>query len=166
MNMHARTMLAGCHFCGPASTVEERCVRENLYARAFLSNSPIVPGHTLIVPKRCVGTLDELQGIELDAMLDLRLQLKKLLKSLLHAEGFNYAWNEGCVAGQTVPHLHLHIVPRREGDAGVLGYDPREKFYRPGPRACEDLDELAALAGRLRSFTGSRSVIDSGGREP
>jgi diadenosine tetraphosphate (Ap4A) HIT family hydrolase len=159
MNMHSRTMLTGCHFCGPASTVEERCICDSAHARAFLSNAPIVPGHTLIVPSRCVGTLDELYRDELEAMLELRARLKGLLKSVLDAEGFNFAWNEGFVAGQTVPHLHLHMVPRRKGDTGVLGYDPRERFYRPGSRACIDLDELSALAHRLRSFPEPSAAI-------
>jgi len=57
------------------------------------------------------------------------------LKKALVAEGFNFAWNEGAVAGQTVPHFNLHIVPRTTGDSGIWEYEPREFLYRPGSRA-------------------------------
>ena len=151
MKTRAGGRLSKCHFCDEGSTVAPRCICENHGARAFLSNAPIVPGHTLIVPSRCVSTIDELERHEIEAMLDLRGRLKPVLELVLQAEGFNYAWNEGCVAGQTVPHLHLHMVPRRTGDTGVLGYDPRKMFYRPGPRECISLDELSDLAFRIRN---------------
>jgi histidine triad (HIT) family protein len=83
-------------------------------------------------------------------MFELRGNLKPVLENVLGAEGFNYAWNEGPVAGQTVPHLHLHMVPRRTGDTGVTGYDPRSALYRPGPRNSLAADELSALANRIR----------------
>lgn len=57
------------------------------------------------------------------------------LKHALSAEGFNYTWNEEKIGGQSVPHMHLHIVPRKEGDAGIYQYEPREFLYRPGPRS-------------------------------
>lgn len=161
MNSSRRRLSSRCNFCSEGSTVAIRRLCENGDAVAFLSNAPIVPGHTLIVPSRCVRSIDELDRRELEAIFALRGRLKPVLESVLQAEGFNYAWNEGSVAGQTVPHLHLHMVPRRTGDVGVLGYDPRKMFYRPGPRDSLPPDDLADLASRIRNVViadfGSRS---------
>jgi diadenosine tetraphosphate (Ap4A) HIT family hydrolase len=150
MTSNGWRLSAQCSFCRQGSTVGLRALWQNEDAYAFLSNAPIVPGHTLIVPSRCVRSVDELESHELKAIFELRGALKPVLESVLKAEGFNYAWNEGSVAGQTVPHLHLHMVPRKTGDAGVLGYDPRQMFYRPGPRDSLPADELAGLAVRIR----------------
>ena len=67
-------------------------------------------------------------------------------------EGFNFAWNEGSVAGQTVPHFHLHIVPRKKRDAGITEYEPRVFLYRPGSRADSQHEELVSFAKELRGF--------------
>ena len=58
----------------------------------------------------------------------------KALAETYDAEGFNCAWNQGNLAGQSVQHFHLHIIPRKEGDTGLLGYDPRSMLYRTGDR--------------------------------
>ena len=83
------------------------------------------------------------------AVEDLRIKIKHALIKCLKAEGFNYAWNEEEIGGQSVPHFHLHIVPRKEGDAGIYEYEPREFIYRPGPRTVlteqEELNEIAEL---------------------
>jgi len=63
---------------------------------------------------------------------DLRSKLGKAMTKVFEAEGFNYAWNEGEVAGQFVPHLHLHMLPRKKGDKGIYKYEPRKFLYRTG----------------------------------
>src|SRR3989344_1266609 len=114
--------------------IRERVIVENELAFAFPTNIPIVPGHTLICPKRRVALLDEVSTEEWLAMMEMRKKLKKAMKKAFGAEGFNYAWNEGEAAGQSVPHVHLHMLPRKKGDAGVYGYEPRKFLYRPGSR--------------------------------
>ena len=54
------------------------------------------------------------------------------------------------MAGQTVPHFHLHILPRKKGDTGITQYEPRIFLYRPGTRATLPQEELASLASLLR----------------
>lgn len=76
------------------------------------------------------------------------------MKQVFTAEGFNYAWNESEIAGQSVPHVHLHILPRKEGDLGIVGYEPRVFLYRPGSRAISPEEELAEIAARMRSVMG------------
>lgn len=130
----------------------QRLVAENKYSFAFLNKMPILPGHTLICPKQPIALSE---NIPLEVWLDL-LALKNLvcskLKKALHAKGFNFAWNEGLIAGQTIPHFHLHIVPRKENDEGITQYEPRVFLYRPGSRADSPKEELVALSKILREI--------------
>jgi diadenosine tetraphosphate (Ap4A) HIT family hydrolase len=78
------------------------------------------------------------------------IRIKNALKKSFDADGFNVAWNEGVSAGQTVDHLHIHIVPRKAGDAGIYEYEPRKFLYRPGSRIKSpkrELREIACLIG-------------------
>ena len=118
-----------CPFCD--IEIEERTITKNDYARTFPSNRAIGPCHLLITPLRHAATWDELASEEQIAILDLLQQIKPILQKEFKAEGFNVAWNEGEVAGQSIPHFHLHVVPRKTGDRGVIGHDPRQFLYRP-----------------------------------
>lgn len=122
--------------------IKERIVAENSLAFSFLTHIPIVPGHLLICPIRIVETCEELTFEEWQAIIELKQQVCQALKKAVGAEGFNFAWNFGKTAGQTVPHFHLHVVPRKEGDAGILQYEPRVFLYRPGSRAISPAEEL------------------------
>ncbi len=138
-----------CVFC-ELPIIKEREVARNDLAWAFLTNVPIVPGHLLISPIRCVSTFDDLTAAEREAIFNLRDKLKSVLEKLFGAQGFNYAWNEGKLAGQTVFHFHLHMLPRKEGDAGILEYEPRKFLYRPGSREDSPEAELQVVADLIR----------------
>ena len=130
--------------------IKQRLVAENKLAFAFLNKMPIVPGHTLICPKQPVALSSELtSGMWRDILFLKDIVCAKLMK-ILHAKGFNFAWNEDLVAGQTVPHFHLHVVPRKENDSGIVQYEPRVFLYRPGTRADSPKEELIALSKELR----------------
>jgi diadenosine tetraphosphate (Ap4A) HIT family hydrolase len=129
--------------------IRERIIADNEKAFAFLTNIPITPGHTLIAPKRVVATVNELTNEELGAMHQLLLSVKDVLTEHFGAEGFNYAWNEGKEFGQSVPHFHLHVVPRARGDEGITEYEPRRYLYRPGDRNTSPEQQLAELAQLL-----------------
>ncbi len=137
-----------CAFC-ESREIKDRTVAENGAAFAFPTNTPIVPGHILICPKRHVQYYEDTTQEEKNAIESLREKLKFALQKIFSAEGFNYAWNEEVVGGQSVPHFHLHMIPRKEGDEGVYQYEPREFLYRPGPRSVatpnEELLEIASL---------------------
>lgn len=130
--------------------IQDRIIVDNEKAFAFLTNIPITPGHTLIAPKRVVATVDELTNEEMGAMHMLLLQVKAVLTEHFGAEGFNYAWNEGKEFGQSVPHFHLHVVPRRPDDGGITEYEPRKYLYRPGEREASPEKLLAELAQELK----------------
>lgn len=138
-----------CAFC-EVPEIKERIIIENDLAWAFPTNIPIVPGHILICPKRCVAKFDDLVDTEREAIFDLVKKLKPALVKTFDAEGFNFAWNEGEVAGQKVPHFHLHMLPRKKGDTGVTDYEPRKFLYRPGSREESPEEELKVISKEVK----------------
>lgn len=107
-----------CPFC----RLEQRCVLlENDFAAAFPDGFPIANGHTLVVPKRHVASLFELSEEEQSAVWKLVAQVRDKLMAEQKPDGFNVGLNDGTAAGQTVMHAHVHVIPRRLGDAD----DPR-----------------------------------------
>ncbi|HYE23544.1 MAG TPA: HIT family protein [Candidatus Paceibacterota bacterium] len=138
-----------CPFC-TRDTLALRLIAENETAFAIPTNIPITSGHTLVCPKRHVRYYEELTAHEQRDIESLRVSIKHALVKSFGAEGFNWAWNEERVGGQSVPHFHLHIVPRREGDTGVHGYEPRKFIYRPGARDVSPDEELRRVAREMR----------------
>ncbi len=138
-----------CVYCTNPS-VKEREIISNELAWAFPTNIPIVPGHILICPIRCVADFNDMTKEEVTAIFALQKKLKKALQEAFNAEGFNYAWNENKVAGQAVPHFHLHMLPRKEGDTGITEYDPRKFLYRPGSRETSPDEELIAVVEGIK----------------
>lgn len=134
-------------------TVLKRMIAENNLAFAFLGQMPIVPGHTLICPKRVVAKSEELTTEEWRDILSLKEAVCAAMKAALQTEGFNFAWNEGEMAGQSVPHFHLHVLPRKVGDTGIFQYEPRSFLYRPGIREISPTEELSSLAALLQKET-------------
>lgn len=138
-----------CPFCTMFEN-EERVIIKNDFAWAFPTNIPVVPGHVLISPIRHVATFDELTNEERTAIFELEFKIKSALIKLFSAEGFNYGWNEGKLSGQRVPHFHLHVLPRKEGDTGILEYEPRKFLYRPGERETTPEEELKEITEIIR----------------
>ena len=107
-----------CPFCNLA---EERIWVQTDSAIAFLDNFPVSPGHTLVIPADHIGALMELPENDLKEIWELVAHVRKLLIEKYKPDGFNIGINEGIAAGQTVPHAHIHIIPRFKGDVP----DPR-----------------------------------------
>lgn len=107
-----------CPFCAlPAG----RAVEENEHALLILDGFPVSPGHSLIIPKRHVGSFFDATPPERAALLALLDRAKELVEKHHAPAGYNIGINDGEAAGQTVPHLHIHLIPRYEGDQD----DPR-----------------------------------------
>lgn len=134
-----------CVYC-ELPEIKERTIIKTEYSFAFPTNMPIVPGHTLVCPNRCVLNLEQLSEKEVNGLLELITRIKSGLKKTFDADGFNYAWNEGEIAGQSVPHLHFHILPRKNGDGGVTEYEPRKFLYRPLSRETTPENELREVS--------------------
>ena len=139
-----------CVYC-ERPEIKLREITGNELAWAFPTNIPITTGHTLIAPRRCVAKLSELTSQERLQILSLADIIMAKLKKNIGAEGFNCCWNEGKLAGQNVPHFHLHIVPRKENDAGLMGYDPRSMLYRTGEREALPEAELLKIRDLIRA---------------
>ena len=106
---------------------------ELCYAR--YDHYPVSPGHTLIIPFRHVASFFELSRDELAAALELLEGVKALLDRNSAPAGFNVGINIGHAAGQTVMHVHIHLIPRFVGDidnpeGGVRGVIPEKRMYR------------------------------------
>lgn len=138
-----------CPFCDVES-LKPRLIYKDDFVLAFPSNIPIVPGHIVVCPVRHISKIDEILDDELVAINNFIVRLKNNLKNTLSAEGFNVAWNEGSMAGQSVNHLHIHVVPRKVGDAGIYGYEPTKFLYRPGSRAESPEAELGEIAELIK----------------
>jgi len=102
-----------CPFCNPP---EEALLYENEYIRILIDSYPASRGHLLVVPKRHVESLKELKEDEkLVIMKGVELAINKL-EEALKPDGFNVGANLGEAAGQTVSHIHIHVIPRYRGD--------------------------------------------------
>lgn len=103
-----------CLFCDIAN---DRIVAENEHTFAIWDEFPVTKHHALIIPKRHV---DEYFGLNQDELLSsdllLRIVRKMVLKADNTVEGFNIGINSGAVAGQSIFHCHIHLIPRRKGD--------------------------------------------------
>jgi len=107
-----------CPFCTPDSS---KILRANDHAIAFFDGFPVTAGHTLIVPRRHIPSFFEATREEQAALCDLVAQMRELLLAERSPDGFNIGINDGVAAGQTVMHLHIHLIPRYAGDTE----DPR-----------------------------------------
>ena len=102
-----------CAFC---SLPSKRIVNSNFFGIVVRDGFPISEGHTLIIPKRHMGSFFELNTMERDALFNLLDQEKAFLTDTHNPDGFNIGINDGPAAGQTIAHLHIHLIPRYEGD--------------------------------------------------
>ena len=107
-----------CAFCTLAPT---RVIAENELAVVVRDGFPVSPGHTLIIPRRHIESFFDLAGEEGTAMLTLLDSAKTELETEFHPDGYNIGVNDGVAAGQTVAHLHIHLIPRYVADSA----DPR-----------------------------------------
>lgn len=112
MNMHA---VAECVFCELQQKNDRPILARTRSFFAVKDKYPVNEGHTLVIPYRHVSRLRDLT---VEEFCELRGILQTVQDKLAaqNAEGFNIGVNEGEVAGQTVPHLHIHVIPRYRGD--------------------------------------------------
>ena len=111
-----------------------RVLLRNGAAIAFRDAYPVTPGHTLVIPVRHVASFFESTPEERASMLGLLDAAKQKLQSEFDPAGFNIGINDGTAAGQTVDHLHVHLIPRYSGDqpdprGGVRWVIPEKAAY-------------------------------------
>ena len=110
--------MSNCPFC---TLAPERIIDSNAFGVTIRDGFPISPGHTLVIPKKHIGSWFAIGIEEQLGLLDLLARAKVVLEEGLNPDGYNIGINDGPAAGQTVPHLHMHLIPRYKGDIG----DPR-----------------------------------------
>ncbi len=104
---------------------------------AIWDGFPVTPGHALVVPKRVVPTWFDADRDERIAIMDALDAVRAIIDERYQPDGYTIGVNVGEAAGQTVPHLHVHVIPRRAGDiadptGGVRGVIPGQANYHDG----------------------------------
>ena len=134
-------VVSGCLFCAIATgEVAAHVVLADGQTVAFLDARPLFKGHLLVIPRQHHETLADLPPQLLEPLFSRVRQLSAVLPAALGAQGSFVALNN--VVSQSVPHLHVHVVPRTRGD-GLRG------FFWPRHKYADDA-EAAAFAARIR----------------
>jgi histidine triad (HIT) family protein len=108
-----------CVFCGiVAGEIPSRTVYENDHAVAFLDANPLAPGHTVVIPREHHRTLQDLPDDAGNAVFGAIRRVTSAVEGAVDADATTVGFNNGEAAGQEVPHVHGHVIPRFEGDGG------------------------------------------------
>jgi len=152
-------MITSCPFCKP--NVEDIKFYESENFLAIYNVAPILPGHSLVIPRRHVKSMMELSDPELCELMIFSRRTVKLLLEVFGVRAFNWTIQDGDEAGQTIPHFHLHLIPRKQGDlphpgdwypklkernAEIIDSDSRPKLSN---------DEMSQIVEKIR-----QTVID------
>jgi diadenosine tetraphosphate (Ap4A) HIT family hydrolase len=118
-----------CPFCG-----EPEFIIENELAFADYDSYPVSAGHCLVVPRRHIAEYFDVTAAEKAAIWELVDQVKGRIDREFSPDGYNIGVNVGAAAGQSIPHVHIHVIPRYAGDVenaqgGVRGVIPHKHKY-------------------------------------
>lgn len=114
-----------CIFCKiAAGEIPSKTLYEDEEFRVILDLGPATRGHALILPKNHYRNLFELPEEQAEKVMVLAKKMALKMREKLHSDGFNLVQNNEEVAGQTVFHFHMHLIPRYEGDGQVIGWKP------------------------------------------
>ena len=131
-----------CIFCKIANgEIPSTTIYADEDFRVFFDIAPASSGHCLIVPKEHFDDVFEMKEETAGKLFVLAAKVAKSLKKELDLEGLNIVQNNGTIAGQTVFHFHMHMIPRYKGDTVNVGWKPGEA----------DMDELSKLAQKVGS---------------
>ena len=135
-------MADDCPFCQILDgNIPARVVYEDEDVQAFLDANPLSRGHTLVVPKRHHERVADMPDVERDAVFEALGRLGPSVQAAVDADGLNVGMNDGSAAGQEVPHVHGHLVPRFDGDGGGAVHS----IVRTRPELSDgEMDELEA----------------------
>jgi histidine triad (HIT) family protein len=138
-------MTGACLFCRIAKgEIPSFTVFEDDQVLAFLDISPLAKGHTLVIPKRHAAKVEDLTTEEAAALFKAIHRIAKPVCEAVDARDSTIAFNNGPAAGQEVPHVHCHIVPRRPGDT----FGPIHRLFE---KPTVSKDELAQLHQRIKA---------------
>jgi len=148
-----------CPFCD--HMISEAVFAESQNFLAVYNLAPILPGHSLIIPKQHLDSVLKLTDNELAEMAVFSRKITILLLKTFHADAFDWSLQENEAAGQTIPHLHMHIVLRFQGDFQNPGdWYPKIKnncndFLDSDKRKRLSRKEMKIIVARLRKESGA-----------
>lgn len=132
--------MTDCVFCKIIKKeIPSNIIYENDKVIVFLDINPVNDGHTLIVPKEHYENLLDAPKEILEELILATQKIAKAVTKALNYSGFNLGVNNGQVAGQIIPHLHFHIIPRKEGDN-----------LKPWPGRKTNQKDLEKIAQKIR----------------
>lgn len=132
---------AGCAFCAIVGGADSQVVLDDEHCLAFLDHRPVFPGHCLLVPKEHFETLADLPPAQVASLFLRARDLAAAVEEGMGAEGTFVAINNR--VSQSVPHVHVHVVPRRKKD-GLRGFFwPRLRYGSP--------EEMRDAQARIRT---------------
>jgi histidine triad (HIT) family protein len=133
--------VAECVFCVVVQDLTQaHVVAENDVSVAVLDTKPAAPGHTLVLPRAHIENIWDLDVDTAGALMETVCSVAKLLRQRLQPDGLTLRQNNGAASGQRIPHLHIHLVPRWQGD-GHIGW----------PTAQPELVDNASVFRALRA---------------
>jgi histidine triad (HIT) family protein len=128
-----------CIFCKLANgEIPTNSIYEDDSYKVILDMAPATRGHALILPKEHYGNIYEMPAERVGEAFSLAKRMAQTMTERLKADGFNIVQNNNEVAGQTVFHFHIHLIPRYKGDGQIVGWKPGEST--PG-----ELEEIRDL---------------------
>lgn len=134
-----------CIFCKIVKgEIDSEKIHETENVISFLDIKPRAPGHSLVIPKKHVKTLPELENELVSEIFQTTKKVEKLLKASLEPDAFTIGINDGEAAGQEIPHLHVNIMPRFEDDGG----GPIHSVVSNPPE-----EDLTKIAGKIRKYS-------------
>mmetsp|Transcript_9270 Transcript_9270/g.56437 ORF Transcript_9270/g.56437 Transcript_9270/m.56437 type:complete len:203 (-) Transcript_9270:432-1040(-) len=160
---------------GHVRIVKENVFHENSLAYAFVNLKPLLPGHVLVAPKRAVERFTSLTDEEVGAMWTLAKSVGHKLEAHYQANALTLAIQDGADAGQTVSHVHIHIMPRKPGDFENNDdiYDAMDEQERDMAEALKaeklnlDIERKARTPEvMMEEATTYRNLFDSNKNEP
>ncbi len=132
-----------CIFCKIiAGEIPSYCVYEDEDFKAILDVNPSARGHVIILPKKHAADIFELSDEYVSKVMIVAKKIAKAVKEAYHCDGINILQNNGEAAGQTVFHLHVHVIPRFEGDTKTINI---------GWKPMETPEDMAAVVEEIRS---------------
>lgn len=148
-------MKNNCPFCSPE--ISEQIIHENNQMLAVYNIAPILPGHSLVIPRKHLESINELSEQELLEFFTFARKTTRILCSAFGSDGFDWSLQESEAAGQSIAHLHLHIIPRMAGDLKKPGdwYPMLEQnrcFIDSPERKSLSREEIKSIVSEIQKY--------------
>lgn len=149
-----------CPFC--SDEINNSVFAESENFKAIYNIAPILPGHSLIIPKKHLKSILDLSDSLLSEMMQFAKKVTCILLEAFYSDAFNWSVQDNDAAGQTVPHLHLHIVPRHKVDLPEAGdwypkiSDNDKKILDSNHRSKLSQQQTKEIIAKLKDLAESR----------